>query len=364
MKSKTYVFRVDASFEIGSGHVMRCLALADGLRSKGAVCVFVARAFQGNLNSYILSKGYYVLELPLCADAFEAVEGEPVHSPWRSVGWRLDATQTIGACAGIEIDWLIVDHYGIWKPWQTEVKKICSKIMVVDDLADRDHDCDLLLDQNFGVHMSSYENLVPSHCKTMLGPSNALLRPEFHLQRSSSLARRQNSPVKEILINFGGGDPRNYVLEVLKAFSQNHLPSHIKISIIVGSLSKITSAHQILIDALPNRTKCFESVHNMGEMLTNTDLVIGAAGSSSWERCCLGVPSIVFPIAANQIGIIKNLSDSGAVWILNDKDLNNGNFMALVIDLILLPNLNLHVAKAAEICDGKGVERLVGALNG
>jgi UDP-2,4-diacetamido-2,4,6-trideoxy-beta-L-altropyranose hydrolase len=179
------LIRTDASVQIGTGHVMRCLTLADELRGRGAEVIFVCREFDGNLCGYIEEKGYIVHRLPV-SDATEQgdqnIEIGLKHTAWLGADCQTDVEQVEEIIKDLESppDWLVVDHYALDERWEECLRSYCKKIMVIDDLADRPHNCDLLLDQNFYENLESrYDGLVPPQCKKFLGPKYALLRPEF-----------------------------------------------------------------------------------------------------------------------------------------------------------------------------------------
>lgn len=166
------VFRVDSATQIGSGHLMRCLTLATALREKGATCAFVCRSHPNNLIALLRQKGFTVYELPQGT--------EPRSSDDLGVPLEVDAqqTQTLLEKLG-QVDWLVVDHYGIDANWERFLRPWVKRIFVIDDLADRPHDCDVLLDQNYTHRQDRYDGLVPAHCSLLLGPQYALLRSEF-----------------------------------------------------------------------------------------------------------------------------------------------------------------------------------------
>jgi len=220
-----------------------------------------------------------------------------------------------------------------------------------------------LLDQNLGSENLRYECLIPRACKTLFGPDYALLRPEFKHYREASLARRSGHGVNKILINFGGGDPDNYIAGVLRALLSIDIPNNVAISIIFGGLSTINEEHKHLISQFSNMIVSYGMVTNMAELLSESDLVIGAAGSSSWERCCLGVPSIIFPVAPNQVGIAEQLSKSGAAIALSIQDLSNGSLGLLVNQMLQSQDLARMSKIAASVCDGNGLAKVIGIIN-
>ncbi|RME63691.1 MAG: UDP-2,4-diacetamido-2,4,6-trideoxy-beta-L-altropyranose hydrolase, partial [Alphaproteobacteria bacterium] len=166
-------FRVDASRAIGTGHVGRCLTLAAALRDAGGDALFLCRAHDGHLNAKIEEAGFPVLSLPKRNDT----DDDLAHSHWLGATQADDAKASIAALAGHRIDWLVVDHYGLDARWESALRRHAHRILAIDDLADRSHDCDLLLDQNFFLDAASrYDGLLPDHCRPLLGPRYAVLR--------------------------------------------------------------------------------------------------------------------------------------------------------------------------------------------
>ena len=196
------VFRADASVTIGTGHVMRCLTLAEALRKAGAEVAFVCRELDGNLAGLIEARGFDVHVLPPL---------EPPTDPltWTAAHWHEDAAQT-ASFLKTRADWLVVDHFALEHRWEKEMREHANRLMVIDDLADRVHDCDLLLDQNYLQEPARYDTLVPAHCRKLLGPAYALLRDEFRRAREA-WPREDRSEVEAHLRLFRrhGPDQRN-----------------------------------------------------------------------------------------------------------------------------------------------------------
>ena len=207
-------FRVDASLQMGSGYVMRCLTLADAFREKGAEIIFVCREHPGHLFDLIEASQHLVLRLPF---ATTFATGELAHADWLGETQKEDARQSIEALKTIgNVEWLVIDHYALDVEWEAIMRSYCENIMVIDDLADRKHDCDVLLDQNY-YHgkRGRYKNLVPPRCKNLLGPKYALLRQEFKEMRRNLKVREGIK--KRIFIFFGGSDPTNETKKALLA---------------------------------------------------------------------------------------------------------------------------------------------------
>ena len=299
---RTSIFiRADSSTRIGSGHVMRCLTLAEELRDDGATVSFISRTHSGNLNELIRKKGFQCHELPeayaLGATVNKLHDSRSEYAAWLGVSQQSDAEETIEAFCGINPDWLIVDHYGLDEEWERALRPYVSKIMVIDDLANRRHDCDLLLDQNYFANGEKrYDDLVPSSCAKLLGPKYALLRKEFRQAKKN--LRERSGEVKRVLVFFGGSDPENYTGLAIEALSDPEL-NHLQVNVVIGAQNPNREKIENLIQGRPGTTLHIQTT-NMAELMNAADLAIGAGGGTTWERLAFGLPSIVIPIAANQ----------------------------------------------------------------
>ena len=355
------VIRADASVQIGSGHVMRCLTLADALRERGAEVRFICRELSGHLGEVLANKNYPVhwLRTP-DADA-TTIPAHTVHSAWLGVPWEMDAKQMQDWLMTLpEVDWLIVDHYALDQAWESQLRPQVKRIMVVDDLADRPHDCDLLLDQNFYEDMEQrYIGLVPQTCRLLLGPGYALLRPEF-LEARKNL-RQRDGIVRRILVFFGGADPSNETAKALRALQLLDRPD-IAVDVVVGSANPHRSEIEALCAALPN-ISFYCQVSNMAELMARADLAIGAGGSVTWERFCLALPSLVICIAKNQLELIQTLAKMGRVFYFEQSN----QFGITLIELIRVVCSNQHyllfLSKSGkDLVDGRGVDRILSKI--
>ena len=305
------VFRADASLQMGTGHVMRCLTLADALVARGADCQFIWRARPGHLVDFIRQKGYPVHLLGVAPNPPEA-DAPLAHAAWLGASMAQDAAQTAALLALLQPDWLVVDHYALDARWETPQRRHAGKLMVIDDLADRRHDCDLLLDQNLGRLDADYAQLVPPHCRRLLGPGYALLRPEFAALREYSLQRRQTGMLRTLLISMGGVDKDNATGRVLQALSGATLPQDCRITVVMGTTAPWLEEVKAQAATLPWSTEVRVNVGNMAQLMADADLAIGAAGSTSWERCCLGLPTLMAVLADNQREAALYIEESGA----------------------------------------------------
>ncbi|GAM09647.1 UDP-2,4-diacetamido-2,4, 6-trideoxy-beta-L-altropyranose hydrolase [Geobacter sp. OR-1] len=294
-----FVIRADASVAIGSGHVMRCLTLAEALRGEGSEVLFVARRLAGDSIELIGSRGFDVRSLP-GGDRFDPA---------------VDAEQMAAILAEYRPDWLVVDHYGISSDWEVVVRPHVGSIMVIDDLADRPHDCDLLLDQNLTDGMASrYVGLLPPHCRTFIGPKYALLRPEFINVRKRVGCR--TGQVDRLFIFFGGSDPTGETGKALRAISKlGRL--EISIDVVVGAANPQLAEIKALCHEMPQVSFHFQ-VDNMAELMARADLAVGAGGTTTWERCFLGLPALLVVVADNQSALATTVAKAGLVRLLGD----------------------------------------------
>lgn len=340
------VIRADASVEIGTGHVMRCLALADALRGLGAEIAFICRDLEGHLCDLIEARGLSVCRLPKVNGAHD---------------WRLDVEQS---AAGLSkswprVDWLIIDHYQLDARWESRARNFADKLMVIDDLADRQHDCDLLLDQNLCRGMSSrYNGLISPHSRLLLGPSYALLRPEF--QQARARLRRRDGVLRNILVFFGGSDPINETAKALEGVSQLDRPE-IAVDVVVGATNPHREEIRRWCETLPSAIYHCQA-DNMAVLMAGADLAIGGGGVTTWERCCLGLPSLVAILADNQAELTQATSEYGAIVNLGRADGITAEDYRHAIE-VLTPTKLLHMERAAlELVDGAGCERVAETL--
>lgn len=308
------IFRTDSSFEIGTGHVMRCLTLAQALREQGSTCIFICREHNGNLIDLIQEQGFEVKALSKqnflnskTDEQSTAVKNNIKYEEWLGSDWQTDSDQTKNAIGNTKADWLVVDHYGIDIRWENMLKPYYQRMLVIDDLANRSHICDFLLDQSLGRKLNHYKNLIPDNCKTLLGSQYALLRPEFSKLRNYSLRRRSKANLQSLLITMGGIDKNNVSGVILEALDDCFLPDNLTITVVMGRHSPWLAQIYKQASQMKRNTKVLVDVKNMAKLMTESDLAIGAAGSTTWERCCLGLPTINVVIAPNQIFIAKEL---------------------------------------------------------
>ena len=298
---KKIVIRVDSSTKIGSGHLMRCLTLAKQLKKKEqAELYFISRDLEGNLNNLIRSQGFNLIALPH-HNVDVSLKG---YESWLTVPQSVDAMETEKILKYLQpIDKLVIDSYAIDISWESIMRPYVNEIFVIDDLANRKHDCDVLLDQNFYLDMNSrYNDLVPSTCELRLGPKYALLREEFY--EAKKQLRQRDGSIKNILVFYGGIDLTNETMKALQAIVDLNLLK-VVINVVVG----VGNANKESIEEYCKQHDFhyYCQIDNMAELMNQADLALGAGGSTTWERCFLGLPSIVTSVAKNQEKISQDL---------------------------------------------------------
>jgi UDP-2,4-diacetamido-2,4,6-trideoxy-beta-L-altropyranose hydrolase len=354
------VFRADASTQIGTGHVMRCLTLADALRELGAHCDFVCRKHDGHLLGTIAQRRHHSVVLPSLATTTDRLPADTVHGAWLGIDWQTDARQTCEALSGQSVDWLVVDHYALDHRWEKALRPHCQNLMVIDDLADRAHDCDVLLGQNLGRSGQDYDGLLEARTAIFIGPQYALLRPEFAQLRSLSLARRVQPQLKHLLINMGGVDKDNATGQALRSLTGCDFLTDLRITVVMGPHALWSEDVKRQAERMKWPTQVLVGVNTMAQLMADSDLCIGAAGGTSWERCCLGLPSFVLVLADNQLRGAQALAKAGAAVVLDVQHLSQ------VFETYLknLGNVQLEsmASAAAAVSDGLGVQRIVAAM--
>lgn len=313
---------------------MRCLTLADALNEAGWETLF-AIGPQSAATVPTLAKRPHIV-----------VQGNPT-----------DEAESIGGHVGSKVEFAIVDHYCRDAAFETECRRWAATILAIDDLADRRHDCDLLVDQTLSRAEADYAGLVPAHCRLLIGATYALLRPQFLARRSEAVRRRRKMrPAERLLMSFGATDPDGVTFRLLAALV-DHAPS-IAIDVVCGTspseqLRRLASAHA-------KRVILHHAVQDMASLMLAADLAVGAGGTTSWERCALGLPTAIVVLAENQRLIAGRLSAAGAALLLGDAEtFDEVEAASRIVALGEDPDRLAHMSAAAfAICDGEGTNRV------
>lgn len=323
------VFRCDASPHIGTGHVMRCLTLAQKFKERRFHVSFLSTQETLETVRALRESGF------------------PVH-----IGNEMS-----------HADWLVVDHYGLDKSYESAARRWTKNIMVIDDLADRAHDCDLLMDQTYGRDPSDYKALVPETCKILAGAQYALLRKDFSRLRQT--LDRDFSKAQRVLISFGGINPKGateYTLSMIRGYKEKSLD----IDVVTGAgalslLSVKDAVAAIENDGFHKITLHLDTPH-IANLMVQADLCIGAAGATSWERCCLKLPTIALELADNQKLVLENLEKAGAIYNMGSVDTLKAPDFLEVFSRLMAPNsetLRQDMGqKAGALCHGQGTDRV------
>lgn len=308
--SKRALISCEASLQIGTGHVMRCLVLADELKKNGFDVTFITSATSANLISDLAR--------------FPQITSEDF--------FLNPAAQ----------DLLVVDNYSLDALYEKRFRKYVKTILVIDDLANRKHDCDILLDQNLGTKKDDYRDFVSADCQILAGANYCLLRPEFSALRDEAIKKRsETKSVKKILVNFGGSDINNHSLAALRLIENSNFVG--EVDVVLGF--NAPNFDSVADFAVKSRNKI--TVHkraNMSELILAADAAIAAGGTSAWERCCLALPTYIIKIADNQEKIFREL---GYKMDFNEfiSSLNS--------------DYQKHVSRIVNYVDGLGVKRVV-----
>lgn len=440
MAGELILIRVDASRQIGTGHVMRCLTLATALREAGATVEFICRELDGHLCDLLGGRGFAVRRLPAIGQALASDSGAGglgglggiggvggigglgsfdgfgadagfspeldrtpdtgsstsgtataasalAHAHWLGCDWTQDAAQSVALLAAMpqRPAWLIVDHYALDFRWQRVLRAHVGQIMVIDDLADRQHDCDLLLDQNWVAQMASrYARRVPVSCTCLLGPQYALLQAAYADLRAQR-KERQDPPCR-IFAFFGGFDPANLsgmALDVFLALCQT-MPAAVVAELQFDLVLPAHHPQAFEIEKLAHQhanVHLYSQLPGLAPLLAVADLALGAGGATSWERLCLGVPSLIVTVAANQQPGAAEQQAHGVLHVLGHLDhasagvgtFGSGTFasartalqarMQTALQQVLAQGVaTLVPADLSDVVDGLGVGRVLEKL--
>lgn len=366
-KRRSIIFRVDSGLRIGTGHLMRCLTLADRLRAEGYSIEFVSRDLPGSLHSRAIERGY-----PIKLMSMNGCRSKPtpksgmMHWDFAAVSQEEDAQQTADLILNYRDPLIVVDHYGLDREWEDEVKRQSYvTLCVIDDLADRTHNCEILLDQNFyKSYQTRYDSLVASHCLKLLGPSYALLRPEYQKTREQLINKEKqlDTTKMRVLVSFGGYDQSGFGLRVS------------------ADILRMTDAIVTLMGAYPG--EAFQTTLqdlsmqyqsrfcNLGYsqypwlIMAQSDLFVGAGGTTTWERCALGLPGIIYSVSDNQLAVSADLSAVNCQIFLGPiQGYNISTLTSAIRDLIEDRDLLRTMSdNALRLVDAKGLDRAVNQL--
>lgn len=352
--------RCDASITIGSGHVRRCLALAEALAERGCSPLFICRDLPGHLAALIRNRGFTVTLLPSPSRPFEPAADAPPHAAWLGVSWMQDAAETEAAIrnAGAQAEWLVVDSYALDGRWSARLRSHVRRILAIDDLNDRPLEADLVLDPGLDASMS--RSAQRGHRADLLGPRYALLDPIYGSLRPQAKVR--TAPPRKILISFGGVDTLGVTLMVMETIVALHRPG-LEVDVVLSRHSPSFAKAQLIANECP-WMRLSEQLPSLAPLMLAADLAFGAAGGTSWERLCLGLPAAVLTMADNQRSVATALQRHHlARWIGDARTLEPDDLRAALAEVLDAPADIEWFDRTRAIVDGRGAARVAALLS-
>lgn len=335
------VFRADASVAIGTGHVRRCFMLARSLEHAGYVCGFAVSPGSLETAGVRLPES---MELVVLDGVSNEIDQLVDH-------WRKG------------VDLIVVDHYGFDARFESACRLWARCVLTIDDLADRAHDCDVLLDQTPGRDGSHYTGRVGESTHMLLGADYALLDSRFAALRSRALARRRSSDrLHRLLVSLGATDPDDVTSRALKAIGR--VSPEIAVDVVLGQASPHLEAVRRQVTCMRQPVNLHVSTDDMPTLMMEADFAIGASGTTALERCCLGLPTLAVTTASNQEWMAERLHERGALVLLGRQDdVTAAHIEEAMTQLVGRPDaLRDMAAASAMVCDGRGTDRVVGAI--
>jgi UDP-2,4-diacetamido-2,4,6-trideoxy-beta-L-altropyranose hydrolase len=364
------LIRVDAGVRIGSGHVARTLTMADALKRRGVGAHFVCRKHFGHLESWIKSRGFSVTMLPL--EIQSPSDNHQPYAEWLGAPADLDVEQTLAVARQGKYEWAITDHYAIDEAWHSRIRTVVPHVLAIDDLANRKHDADVVLDQNYHHDFANrYDNLVPESCVRLLGPQYTLLRPQFEQSRHklSKLKSVKRSDIENWMVFMGGMDEQNVTSMVLQAFQMEPIesliePGQLRIHTVIGSsnphLSQVVRICRQITSRERIQAKLHVQVDDMAGLMSQMDFAVAAGGTNTWERCCLGLPTAVVTVAENQVQVARDLDSAGVSCFIGQHDQLNSKLLATALaDQWVHRDRRITMRqRSLELVDGGGTTRV------
>jgi UDP-2,4-diacetamido-2,4,6-trideoxy-beta-L-altropyranose hydrolase len=335
------LFRTDASLAMGTGHVMRCLALAQAWQDAGGGAVFGMAQTTAGVQARLAAEPY----------ALSLFSGAP--------GTESDSIQTISLAQERGVDWIVVDGYQFAADYQRGLKAAGFKVLFLDDYAHAaPYSADLVLNQNAYAGEKMYDAREP-YTRLLLGTDYCLLRREFAPWRDW---KRKTVPAgNKVLVTMGGSDPENFTSVVIGALRR--LP-HVETTVVVGGSNPHFQSLQALTSQSGSRMQLLNNVVNMPELMARADAAIAGAGTTCWEMCLLRLPMLLVDLAENQKPIAVTLNDLGAAIHLGTaRNVMESEIAERVVNLLASDAERAGLSdRCGKLVDGRGAERVLTEL--
>ena len=310
--------------------------------AQGCDIIFISRLLDGNLFNIIRGRGFEVVTLGDYSKTDNTSDTD-----WLGVSQKDDAQDTIEKLKGRIVDILFVDHYNLDFKWETLIKPHVGSIAVIDDLADRKHNCDFLIDHNFRNDNSNAYELVPSSCKILLGLQFAILSPEYREYRKTISNR--TGKIDRVLVYFGGTDWQNMTNLALKVLSQEEF-GHLEVDVVIGDNYPFLSDLRQLINKRP-KTNLHQSLPNLASLMSSADLAIGGGGTTMWERMSMGLPAVVISLANNQLPACKALQKENLIHYLGThEEVSDGMLKCAFMNIFSIQHIILKQVLRHPLC--------------
>jgi UDP-2,4-diacetamido-2,4,6-trideoxy-beta-L-altropyranose hydrolase len=345
MPTKVLLIRADANAEIGTGHVMRCIALAQAWRDSGGRVGFILAPGGAEIHERLLSEGFEVREVVA------------------EIGSAADAAQTVELCTRSAAEWLVLDGYHFSQNYRHRIRSVVPRLLLVDDHGEfAPYNCDIVLNTNVYATNAMYPDR-KGQTRFLLGSRYALLRREF----SEAESRLEEAPEQatRLLVTFGGADPHNVTLQVVEAL-QELGDLELELTVVLGASNPHRSSIELALKSFSRPAELSVNVRDMPELMARSDLVISAGGGTCDELAFLRVPMFLITIARNQEQAVeaycRNKAAVVAGWFTV---LNRGGLATSLRKVIADKNLRREIsAKAGALVDGQGARRVVESMRG
>lgn len=342
LNEKSLILRTDASTQIGLGHLMRCLALAQAWKDAGGEVTFITTCRSEGLLQRLRDEGFYI---NLLSSAY------PDTADWNS---------TRDILAGHPGAWVVLDGYNFDDDYQQMVKEAGHQLLVIDDIAHLKHYCaDILLNQN--LHAEQLRYVCESYTRLLLGTRYVLLRREFLAWKKWH--REIPKVARRVLVTLGGGDPENNTLKVIQVLQEVDI-TDLEATVIIGASNPHIRVLQDAIKQSGIPIRLAHDVKNMPEMMAWADVAVSGSGTTAWELLFMGTPALFLILADNQSYIVNYIENQELGKNLGRVGNTSSEILAKVVTS-LAKDFNLRAAisrKSRQLVDGQGVQRVISAI--